>query len=283
MRKEKTAGSRRPPGNGGRRLCLLLALLAAPVRPLAAAPAGVTVVTPYLGVEKNIYRNRDYGLNLADSATMKGLYVQSVQPGRRQWNCFFYRTADINYSELSGVHAIYDHYFGRSEGRRNVAGIGANYLRLDGAGRQVPTATGILDGFSLSLDTLSLYARAGRNYDLDRARTRWSVMPWAGFQYDRTRGSGLVDFPGPGTAAFTVDSDRHYLITGLNLKAVIHHFLHLELKHNLTLDRDDTFHKTSAMANIFFTRHLGLSWRYNRQETTVGRDRYHLFGAAVVF
>lgn len=251
--------------------------------PAAASSGGVTILTPYLGVEKNVYRNEQYGLDLRDSATMKGLYLQSVSPGRRQWNLFLYRTEDINYSDLQGAHFIYDHYFGETEAGRNVVGIGANYLRLEGSGRQVPTAGGVLDGFSIKLDTLSVYTRAGRNYDLDRGPARWSLMPWAGFQLDRSRGSGLADFPGPASASFRVDSDRGYLITGLNLKAVFHHFLHLELKHNLTLDADDLFHKTSAMINLFFTRNLGVSWRFNRQETTAGRDRYHLFGAAFVF
>lgn len=93
----------------------------------------------------------------------------------------------------------------------------------------------------------------------------------------------MVDFPGPGSVAFKANDDQYYWITGLNLKAEFHHFLQLEAKHTITFNRDDYFHKNTAMVNLFLNKNWGLSYRYNDQETTAGKDVYNIFGVAAVF
>ena len=243
----------------------------------------ITVIAPYYGTENNTYVNSEYGLNLEDSAAFKGLYLQSVNPEKHQWNLFLYRTDNINYSDLNGFNFICDYYFGKSHGSKNVAGVGMNYLKLDMKGEQVPTAGGPLDAFDLDMDICSFYARVGKYYNYDRGKFNFRFMPWAGGQLNHSRGKGTVDYPGPGKASFKIDNNRYYWITGLNFKADYCHFLQFEAKHCITFDQNDFYHKTTVMVNVFLTRNLGLSYRYNHQETCAGKDSYNLFGIAAVF
>ena len=266
-----------------RRLTLTVAALVALLGSSPALAERITIVTPYCGMEENTYLDDQYGLRLEDSALLKGLYLQAIDTDRYQWNLFVYQTSDINYSDLLGFNFIYDRYFGKSARTQNVAGVGLNYLTVDLAGEHVPTAYGPLDALTLDMDTLSLYARVGRYYRREQGGFRWTALPWVGGQWDHSTGDGLADYPGPGSAAFKIDEDRCYAIAGLNLKADYRHFLQAEVKHPLTFDRNDCYHKTVVMVNFFMTRNVGLSYRYCRQGMRDGRDSYSLFGLAMVF
>ena len=260
-------------------LVFALALLAS----TCALAETLTIVTPYCGPEESVYADDEYGLRLKDTGMLKGLYVQSVNPATYQWNAFLYQTNDINYSDVTGLNFIYDRYFGVGERAKNVAGAGMNYLKVDLAGEQVPTTSGPLDAFTLDLDVASFYARVGRQYRQEKGAVRWTALPWIGCQVDRIRGDGLADFPGPGSAPFKFDEDRYYTIAGVNLKTHFRHFLQAEVKHSVTVDHNDCFHKTTVMLNFFMTRNVGLSYRYCRQETFAGTDTYGIFGIAAVF
>ncbi|HNS32663.1 MAG TPA: hypothetical protein PKN36_06775 [bacterium] len=243
----------------------------------------LTIVTPYFGTEENSYINSDYKLHIKDSAVMKGLYLQSIDTSKYQCNLFLYRTDNINYSDIKGVNFIYDYYFGRKSNSKNMVGAGINYMKLDMAGTHVPTSLGDLDAFDCSMDTYSLYMRAGRYIGYDKGNIRWTLMPWIGGQMDISDGKGLVDYPGPGSAPFNIDSKDYYWITGLKVKAALHHFIQVEAKHTLTFNSEDSYNKTTVMVNVFMTKNIGFSYRYNRQETCSGKDIYNIFGIAAVF
>ena len=137
----------------------------------------IKIATVYWGTEDNTYQDDQYGLKLNDSQPMKGIYLQSIDTEKYQWNLFLYQTNDINYSDLTGVNFIYDYYFGANAKTKKVIGIGANYLQLDMAGQNVPTAMGPLPGFDLNLDTTSLYVRAGQYYISDQGPLTYTLMP----------------------------------------------------------------------------------------------------------
>ncbi len=245
----------------------------------------ITIVTPYWGMEENTYQNDEYGLKLKDTQATKGLYLQSIDTEKYQWNLFLYRTSDINDSDLTGANFIYDYYFAADAKGKNAVGVGVNYLQLDLSGKNLPLIGSPmpLPGFDLDLDVASLYLRAGRYFNYDAGSFQGTVFPWVGGQLDHQTGDGLADYPGPGFAAFKIDDDQYSWIAGLNFKATYHHFLQLDAKHTVTYNHDGYYNKDTAMVNLFFNQRWGLSYRYNYQETSVGNDRYHLFGVAMVF
>ncbi|MGE5607586.1 MAG: hypothetical protein ACM3YE_18075 [Bacteroidota bacterium] len=247
-------------------LCFLLN-----TQPVLAAD--FAIITPYCGVEDNTYSNKEYGLEMTDSQPTKGLYFQSIDTEKFQWNLFVYRTEDINYSNLAGVNFMFDRYFGAGAKIKNLIGLGTNYLWMDPAEETIPA------NFQLEQEIFSLYLRIGRKYDYNPGGVNCSFLPWIGGQLDQTRGT--VDPPGPN--AFKTDDDQCSWIAGINLKADFHNFLQLEAKHSIAHNKHDTLNKSSAMANLFFTKNLGLSYRYNYQQTTAGKDSYQLLGLAMLF
>jgi hypothetical protein len=48
--------------------------------------ADLKIITPYWGIEENTFQNN--GLKLKDSQEMKGLFIQSINPEKYQWNLF---------------------------------------------------------------------------------------------------------------------------------------------------------------------------------------------------
>ncbi len=253
---------------------------------LTAAPvlgSDFKVITPYWGVVENAFVNDKFDLELKDSQPTKGLYFQTVDPDKYQLNLFIYRTEDINYSDLAGVNFIYDRYFRAEAKVKNLIGLGVNYLRIDLSGKSIPAKTGSLDTFNLDQKISSLYLRIGRNYSYNQGQTSYSVLPWIGGQLDQSRGTGLVDPPGPNSIPIIINTDQFSWIAGVNLKANWRHFLQLETKHSIAYFNSDHLNKNSAMVNLSLTKNLGLSYRYNYHQTTLGKDSYHLFGLAVLF
>lgn len=151
------------------------------------------------------------------------------------------------------------------------------------AGEGVPTNRGALDALNMNLTVFSPYLRVGRYFDFGQEKLHYTLLPWIGGQMDISRGSGLVDFPGPRSATFKINDDQFSGIAGVNLKVDFSHFLQLELKHSITCNSDQFYNKNTAMLNLFMTRNVGLSYRYNYSETTMGKDSYNMLGLAVVF
>lgn len=251
------------------------------VNPVSAE--NLTIVTPYCGTEYNTYAHDQYGLVMKDSAPIQGLYIQSIDSAHYQWNLFLYQSSDINQSDLQGFNFIYDRYFGSDESGKNVLGIGMNYLKMEMEAEDLLTSAGPLEGINMDLSVTSLYLRFGRYFNFGQDPVRCSILPWIGGELDRSRGSGLVDFPGPGSMGFPMNDDQFSWIAGVNFKASFSYFLQVEAKHSLTYHGSDFFDRSSAMVNLFFTRNLGLSYRYNVQETSTGKDRYIMGGMAFLF
>ena len=110
-----------------------------------------------------------------------------------------------------------------------------------------------------------------------------SVFPWAGAEYDITRGdiSFVVDPPGV-PADFpvdeSIDDETWFGLAGVSVSATIMHFIDLQAKYKLTFNGDDQLHTFDAMANVFFTRHWGVSYRFKHMQTTAGSTSYHIGG-----
>ncbi|MCK9265414.1 hypothetical protein M0P98_00765 [bacterium] len=242
----------------------------------------INILTPYFGVEKNTFVYKKYNVSLEDSSNMKGIFFQSVDTKKYQYNLYLFLTENINYSDLKGINFVYDHYFTSNSKNKNVLGAGVNFLNLNLDGKNVPVTMGTLDGFKLDMDVYSLFFRAGRSYATEGKKLNLTMMPWAGVQMDKIRGNGFVDYPGPGEAFFDVVQDEYYGIVGIKLMADYCHFIQGELKYNITFN-DEYYHKVAAMLNLFFSRSLGLSYRFSYQETSVGKDVYNIFGVAVMF
>ncbi len=243
----------------------------------AAFAESLTIVTPYFGTEKNTFDS--YGLKLKDSQNTKGLYIQSINPDGYQWNAFFYNTNNINDSDLSGLNFIYDRYFGKTQKVQNVAGIGANYLKMKLDSVSVPG----LSEFQIDQDILSLYLRIGRYYKFDQGRFNFTVMPWMGGEWDHSEGTVLVDDPRPGSTKFEIDDNQYSWIAGMNFKMNFQHFLQIEAKPGITYLDGESYWKKSAMVNVFLTKNVGLSYRYDYHENSSGKDGLSIFGVAVVF
>jgi hypothetical protein len=88
--------------------------------------------------------------------------------------------------------------------------------------------------------------------------------------------------PYPGPPLLKIDDDL-YGIAGLSLSATLFHFIELQAKYKATFNADDLLHTVDGMANVFFTRHWGLSYRFKYMQTTDGSTSYHLVGIAYVF
>lgn len=272
-------------GAGVERLTKIISLFAMffLIRTSPVFAGDFTIVTPYWGVEDNTLINEEYGLELEDTEPMMGLYIQSIDTEKYQWNLFFYGTNDINDSDLRGFNFAYDRYFGAHDNVKNLIGVGMNYSKIDMAGEDVPTRMGNLDSFDMDITNTSYYLRVGRSYDFGRDKLRYSVLPWIGGQWDRSESSGTVDFPGPRFADFQIGEDSLSWIAGVNLKATVFHFIQVEAKHSITHREDDLFNRSSIMVNFLLSRNVGFSCRFNHQETSMGEDIYSMIGISVMF
>jgi len=252
----------------------LLALLAGVLQ-----AEDIRVVVPYLGAATNVYENPDLPNALKDTKLMEGLFFQWVNPDRFQANAFIYHSADINYSQLWGGHLIGDFYVWSNRLGKAAVGAGFEVISLDmdaGVGEILPGST-----FQLPLKIYVPYARAGHYFNLgSRSKVLLSVFPWAGVEYDITRGD-ITIVPGP--PPINIDDETLYGIAGLSVSATIMHFIELQAKYKATFNADDLLHAVDAMANVFFTRHWGLSYRFKYMQSTSGSTSYHLGGIAYVF
>jgi hypothetical protein len=257
----------------------------------SAGKKDIRVVAPYLGTITDVYKNEERGLDLKDSSLMKGLYVQWIRPDVYQWNVFIYQSSNINYSTIWGGHFIFDYYFDAAERHRNVIGAGFDFIRIDmDAGDNLDD----ISDFTL-LNTISVpYLRAGRYFlfgsksgaDGGMGGLSLSVLPWLGIEYEFVNGnlSGVLKPPAPPLQVKEKIDERYvFPLIGLNVKATLFHFLEGEVKYSARFDADDYFSDVSALANVFFTRHWGVSYRFKYMENVSGSIAYHIWGIAAVF
>jgi len=262
----------------------------------------ITLAAPYVGWVTNTYEDKiDSGgksvtLKLEDSGFLAGLYLQSIDPALYQWNAFAYYSPDVNYSTLWGGHFIVDFYpIGDFLGKYLV-GAGVEVIRIDmDAGNNIkvpagpPPATTTLEGFTLTNTILIPYARVGKYFVFGFKPLRISILPWVGATYESVTGNvkfsaQFVPPPGPKTKVDeTFDDSAWYATAGINLKLTLFRFIDVEGKYQATFDGDVYHPSYSVIANVFFSRNWGLSYRYKYMETSGGSDAYNLFGVAYVF
>jgi hypothetical protein len=255
---------------------ILLALLAGGLQ-----AENIRIVVPYLGAATNVYQKTDpmYTLDWKDTKFMEGLFFQWVNPDLFQANAFVYHSADINYSRLWGGHLIGDFYVWSNPLGKAAVGAGFEVISLNmDAGDAVPPYAVL----QLPLTVYVPYARAGHYFYLgSRDRVLFSIFPWAGAEYDITRGTNTV-VPGPPTP-ISLDDETLYGIAGLSVSATIFHFIELQAKYKANFNADDLLHTVDGLANLYFSRHWGLSYRFKYMQTTDGSTSYHLVGIAFVF
>ena len=256
---------------------IIIAFLAAG----ALSAEDIRIVVPYLGAATDVYKDDANGVELNDTKLMEGLYLQWVNTDLFQANAFVYHSADINYSQLWGGHLIADFYvFSDAMGKAAVgAGLDVLSLDLDAGDHIAPLAD-----FKLPMMLYAPYARVGHYFNFgSRDMVSWSVLPWAGAEYDIIRGDLSFDPPGPGTFSQSIDDETLYALAGINVGATIMHFIELQVKYRATFNADDYLNTFDAMANVYLNRHWGVSYRFKYMETTSGSVSYHIGGVAYVF
>jgi len=67
------------------------------------------------------------------------------------------------------------------------------------------------------------------------------------------------------------------------VSATIMHFIDLQAKYKATFNEKDLLHTFDVMANVFFTRNWGVSYRFKYMQSTSGSTSYHIGGIAYVF
>ena len=247
-----------------------------------AGAEDIRIVAPYLGIATNVYSDTQYGLDITDSKLMEGIYLQWINTDFFQANVFFYHSADINYSQLWGGHAIADFYVLRDALGKVALGAGLEVMSLDlDAGSAFPPLT----KFTLPTTLYIPYVRAGHYFYLSPAKSlQVSVFPWAGAEYQVTRGSISFVPPGPpSTFTQSIDDETLYALVGLNIDVTFMHFIEVEAKYHATLNQADHLSTFDGMVNVFFTRNWGVSYRYKYMQQTNGSTSYHIFGVACAF
>ncbi len=248
----------------------------------ALAAEDIRIVVPYLGAATDVYKDDAKGIDLTDTRLMEGLYLQWVNPELFQANVFVYHSADINYSQLWGVHLIGDVYVWSDPLGKAALGAGLDMLRLDmDAGDNIVP----LKSFELPMTLYAPYVRAGHYFNFGSGgMVSLSVLPWAGAEYDITRGDLSFVPPGPPmTIKQSIDDETLYGLAGINAGAVIMHFIEIQAKYRATFNEDDYLNTFDAMLNFYLNRHWGVSYRFKYMETTSGSVSYHIGGIAYVF
>ena len=227
-------------------------------------------------------------LKLEDSGKFGGLYLQSINPAKYQWNVFLYGSDEVNSSSLLGVHSIVDFYpCGSSEQSKFVLGAGFEYIRMETA---MDEYEGLTD-FTLEQNIYAPFLRTGNYFYLNAGKFKFSLLPWIGFEGDSVKGDIYFDLP-PNPSPFVptnvdtfTNSTIFYGIAGLNFKIKYHHFVDLKLKYSKKKDlgADEYPETASAMLNIYFTRNLGVSYRFKYMESSEMTNVYNIGGLIYSF
>lgn len=96
--------------------------------------------------------------------------------------------------------------------------------------------------------------------------------------------TGHLGPPPPTTIAESPDDEVFSGIAGLNVGAVIMRFVELQGKYRVSYDGEDLLNTFDLLANVFFSRRWGLSYRFKASQTTAENTLlYHLGGITYAF
>jgi hypothetical protein len=243
----------------------------------------IRIVVPYVGTLTDVQAKTANTPELKDTGLLTGLYFQWINPEAYQWNVFAYYAPDVNYTSTIGGHLIYDRYFGHSSSGKFLVGAGLETMRMNmDAGTNLGT-----DSFDMKMSFLIPYARVGKYFTTKAGPADLSILPWVGVEPQWLWGDlTTVISMGPGkkmTIEQSLDDSALYAIAGLNLKVNLYHFIDLEGKYQATFDSSDYFNTWNAIANVYLSRHWGLSYRFKYMETSTGENYQNYFGVAAVF
>ncbi len=245
----------------------------------------IRVITPYLGTIENdmskTIEGSSNGLSLKDNSLLKGLYLQSINPGKYQWNAFVYNSEDLNYSSLWGTHFIFDYYPGAKEKSEYVIGAGIEFIRMETKTDKIVP----FSNFELSQDIYAPYLRAGKYFYFGENKIKYSLMPWLGLETDIIRGDIDFTIPGMPMPVTDIDDDSYYAIAGMNFKVTFYHFIDLKLKYHgkIDLKENDYFDIASSIINIYFNKSWGISYRAKYMKTAEMKNTYHIGGIVYAF
>ena len=261
----------------------------------------IRVITPYLGtVENDMSRKMEmsgnsFELKLKDNSLFKGLYFQTINPDKYQWNVFVYNSEDLNYSSLWGTHFIFDYYLGVKENSKYVIGAGVEFLKMETDADELSIYLGPQIGdvpidFGLSQNIFAPFLRGGKYFYFGNDKIKYSLMPWLGLETDIVRGDLDLTIPSMGPIPETlvsdgIDDDTFYALGGLNFKATFYHFIDLKLKYHCKVDlkESDTYDVASGMLNIYFNRSWGISYRTKYMKSAEMENIYHIGGIVYAF
>ncbi len=252
----------------------------------ALMASDIRILTPYYGSIRNDLTLRHMD-DPEDTAPLGGLYFQWIRPEKFQWNLFAYRSNEINYSDITGMHFVFDFYPGRCpHGGLLVTGAGFDYILIETNGNVAPA----LSDFRMTNRVYAPYFRFGRYIDFGSGMKKFSLLPWGGIEWDLIRGSLGFNMNSPGMPVpVPVDEEIRdnyaYAIAGFNGKAVLWHFLELSAKYyrKFSLDGHQDLDVFSGMVNIYINRNWGFSYRYKRMEVSVSKNIYHMGGPVFIF
>lgn len=241
----------------------------------------IRIITPYVGTVKNIHQDNKYNLDLKDSSLLRGLYFQWLNSEKYQWNIFLYNSEDLNYSTLWGVHLIFDYYFNVQEAYKDVIGAGFEFIGLD---MKADDNFSPLSNFKMVNNIYVPYIRGGRYFLFGSNDIKFSILSWLGFESEFVRGDLSFNTPWPPfSKSPKINSDYHFALAGINLKASICHFFEVKAKHSLRFDSNERLHTTSVMGNLYLHKNWGISYRFKFSENIFGSNTYHMGGVSYIF
>jgi hypothetical protein len=263
-----------------KRLVLLLILIS------TVYGKDIRIIAPYYGSINNQLAVENME-DLEDSAPIAGLYFQWVNPERYQWNVFLYQSSNINESDITGSHFIFDFYLGNCPNGKYVIGAGLDIIKIKTDGNISPA----LQNFKMTNNIYAPFIRAGRYLNFGSEMKKFTILPWIGYEQDIIHGDLGFTVPSmspqmpPMTIDKEIDDDYHYALTGINFKTTLYHFIELSMKYyrKFSLDDGEDLNTLSGMANIYLNRHWGLSYRYKYMEVSVSKNTYHIGGVEFVF
>ncbi|HCC48766.1 MAG TPA: hypothetical protein DEQ38_11715 [Elusimicrobia bacterium] len=248
----------------------------------AARASDIRVIAPYAGIITNEYASSEYQLDMKDTGSMRGLFAQWVAPDNFQVNAFYYYSPDVNYCRVSGLHLNADWYPLRTAHGKYALGAGLETLTVDLAA--VGKISGV-DSLLMDNNILFHYLRAGRYFYMKGGAFDFSLMPYAGYAFEKVTGDLVLDLPGPFPPVIRTDigSRDEYPMGGLNAKAVFRHFLEVQAKWMGRFTGKGTLNEYSGLVNLYFNKHWGVSYRYKYMEYGTSSNMYHLAGLIYSF
>lgn len=113
---------------------------------------------------------------------------------------------------------------------------------------------------------------------------RASLFPYVGYGQEKIFGNIRFDVNGsmPAKRA-SIDSDKNYWISGLNVNLNFHRIINLKIKHMASYKKEKTYNSYSAIFNVFINKNRGISYIFKDMQNSSGKNIYNLASIVFVF